>query len=59
MINNAQFQNYFVLRMTEMMHKDTLDSYRVRVHNALSILIELSNVLDGWLNGNVKHFIFD
>jgi hypothetical protein len=56
MINNADFQNYFVLRMTEMMHKDTLDSYRVRTNNALSIIIELRNVLRGWLSGNVKHF---
>lgn len=43
--------------MPEMMHKDTLDSYRVRANNALSILLELSNVLEGWLNGNVKHFV--
>ncbi len=56
MINNADFQNYFVLRMTEMMHKDTLDSYRVRTNNALSIIIELKNVLQGWLDGNVKRF---
>lgn len=57
MINNRLFQDYFLRRMAEMMHKDTLDSYRVRVNNVLSIMIELSNVLNGWIKGNVKHFI--
>lgn len=56
MIKTVDFQKYFVLRMTEMMHKDTLDSYRVRTNNALSIIIELKNVLQGWLDGNVKRF---
>lgn len=57
MINSSDFKKYFVLRMREMMHRDTLDSYRVRVNNAYSILIELKSVLVGWETGSIRHFI--
>lgn len=38
------------------MHKDTLDSYRVRANNAHTILKELSYVMEGWIAGNIKRF---
>lgn len=57
MINKYIFQDFFVLRMVEMMHKDTLDSYRVRTNNVMSILKELSEVLRNWRDGNIKRFI--
>lgn len=56
LLNKERIQDFFLRRMTEMMHKDTLDSYRVRANNALSILEELKDVLTGWKNGNVKRF---
>ena len=47
---------FFKLRMIELYHKDTLDSYRVRNHNALTLLIELKGVVAGWLDNRVKRF---
>lgn len=40
--------------MVELLDKHTLDSYRVRTNNLMTILKELSYVLDSWVNGNVK-----
>lgn len=34
------------------MHKDTLDSYRVRANSARIISRELSYVLEGWIAGS-------
>lgn len=48
--------HFFKLRMTELYHKDTLDSYRVRNHNAFTLLIELKSVAAGWLDSKVKRF---
>lgn len=45
---------YFKDRFTELFHKDSLDSYRVRYHNTLSILKELRNLIEGWQNKNIK-----
>lgn len=47
---------FFVQRMAEIMHKDTLDSYRVRSHNAYTLLKESLEVVDGWNKANVKDF---
>ena len=55
-MKKENFQEFFKYRMAEIMHKDTLDSYRVRANNAHTILRELSYVLEGWLAGNVKRF---
>lgn len=55
-MKKEDFQEFFKQRMAEIMHKDTLDSYRVRANNAHTILRELSYVLEGWLAGNVKRF---
>ena len=55
-MKKEDFQEFFKLRMTEIMHKDTLDSYRVRVNNAHTILRELSYILEGWIAGSIKRF---
>lgn len=46
-MKKEDFQEFFKYRMAEIMHKDTLDSYRVRANNAHTILRELSYVLEG------------
>ena len=56
-MDKEDLRNFFKHRMTEALHKDTLDSFRVRTNNSMSILVELQNVLDGWLKGYVKRFI--
>ena len=55
-MNKEDIQEYFKLRMVEALHKDTLDSFRVRTNNVISILHELSQILEGWLEGNIKRF---
>lgn len=45
---------FFKDRLTELFHKDSLDSYRVRHHNTLSILKELRSLIEGWQNKNIK-----
>lgn len=45
---------FFKDRLTELFHKDSLDSYRVRHHNTLSILKELRALIEGWQNKNIK-----
>lgn len=47
---------FFKLRIKELYHKDTLDSYRVRNHNVMTLLIELKSVASGWLENRVKSF---
>lgn len=55
-MEKVDFQNFFKLRMTEILHKDTLDSYRVRTNNIMSMLIELRDVLENWTLGNIKNY---
>ena len=55
-MRKEDIQEYFKLRMVEALHKDTLDSFRVRTNNVISILHELSQILEGWLEGNIKRF---
>lgn len=55
-MKKEDFQEFFKQRMAEIMHKDTLDSYRVRANNAHTILKELSYVMEGWIAGNIKRF---
>lgn len=50
----SELITYFKDRLTELFHKDSLDSYRVRHHNTLSILIELRSLIYGWQNKNIK-----
>ena len=44
------------LRMTEILHTDTSDSYRVKANNVISLLIEFRGVLENWTLGNIKNY---
>lgn len=55
-MKKVDLQSFFKLRMTELYNKATLDSYRVRSNNAMTLLYELRNVVDKWHKGNVKRF---
>lgn len=55
-MNKEDFQLFFKRRMVELTDSHTLDSYRVRTNNSLTILRELSNILRSWVDGNVKRF---
>lgn len=43
-------------RLIELFHKDTIDSYRVRIHNTNSLLKELKQLLLGWEQKRVQRF---
>lgn len=45
---------FFKERLKELFHKDSLDSYRVRHHNTLSVIKELRSLIIGWQNKNIK-----
>lgn len=51
---NQYLIDYFKQRMVELFDHNTLDSYRVRTCNTISILFELKILIEGWLIGNVK-----
>lgn len=51
-----ELRAFFAERMAEITHKDTLDSYRVRSHNAFTLLKESLEVVEGWHNANIKMF---
>ena len=55
-MKKEDFQEFFKLRMTEILHKDTLDSYRVKANNVMSLLIEFRGVLENWTLGNIKNY---
>lgn len=50
----SELISFFKDRLLELFHKDSLDSYRVRYHNTLSILKELRSLIEGWQNKNIK-----
>ena len=43
-------------RLVELYDWNSIDSYRVRCHNALSLIEELREVTDGWVKGNIIDF---
>lgn len=47
---------FLVERLVELFDWDSIDSYRVRCHNALSLIMELRDVADGWVKGNILDF---
>jgi hypothetical protein len=49
-------KNFFRDRLLELLHKDTLDSYRVKVNNSNSLLYELHQLLNDWEAGKIKQF---
>jgi hypothetical protein len=48
--------NFFKNRLLELLHKDTLDSYRVKVNNSNSLLYEIFQLLNDWKDGKIKQF---
>lgn len=49
-------QLFLAERLCEIFHKSTLDSYRVRTHNAHTLVKELVSLINQWINGNIKQF---
>lgn len=47
---------YFVERFQELLNRNTIDSYRVRCNNVLSLICELRDVIENWLKGYVQRF---
>lgn len=55
-MKHTELQPFFKERLIELLHKDTLDSYRVRTHNAFSLLKELKELICGWKKNRIKQF---
>lgn len=49
-------QRFFAEKLLELVHRKTLDSYRVRLHNPKSILSELAKVLSDFKRNKIKSF---
>lgn len=47
---------YFAERLVELYDWDSIDSYRVRSHNAFTLIQELLEVTENWLKNNIKDF---
>jgi len=48
--------SFLLERLLELFHKDTLDSYRVRIHNTNSLLKELKTLIAGFAQNRVQRF---
>ena len=53
-MNNIDLQQFFLQRMVEMFNKNSIDSYRVRSNNVITLALELRDVIDGWKNNTIK-----
>lgn len=51
-----RLQNYIVDRVLEILHKETLDSYRIRNHNVFTSLVETRETILRWNQMKVKNF---
>lgn len=49
-------QIFLIERLLELFHKDTIDSYRIRIHNTNSLLKELRNLITGFVQNRVNRF---
>lgn len=49
-------EQFFVQRLIELLHRQTIDSYRLRVMNPYLILHELEDIYRAFLQGSVKNF---
>jgi hypothetical protein len=47
---------FFVERLVELYARDSIDSYRVRCHNAFSLIKELRDVTESWVKGHIQDF---
>lgn len=48
-------EKFFLERGAELLHPETIDSYRVRLHNPKTILIELIHVINSLNSGKIKN----
>lgn len=55
MVRN-ELQKYFKERLLELLHYETIDTYRVRSHNSYTLLVELKDLITGWTKNNIKLF---
>ncbi len=51
-----ELQKYFKERVLELLHYETIDTYRVRSHNSYTLLVELKELITGWIKNNIKLF---
>lgn len=54
-MNHTELIPFFKERLLELLNRESLDSYRVRYHNSMSILNELKELIEGWCNNTIKH----
>ncbi len=50
----TELNSYFVNRLEELLNKRTPDSYRVKIHNVLSCLEELCELVEGWQRHRIQ-----
>lgn len=55
-MNEKDLQKFFKKRMLELYDKNSLDSYRVRSNNIISLMKELREVIVGWYEYRIKRF---
>ena len=55
-MNYRDLRYFLAERLVELYDWGSIDSYRVRCHNALSLVMELRDVTDGWVKGNIIDF---
>lgn len=51
-----KLQEYFKDRVLELLNYKTIDTYRVRSHNAYTLLVELRDLIVGWGENKIKLF---
>ena len=49
-------KQFFLLRITECFNKNTIDSYRVRSNNTITLLYESRDVIKSWCKHRIKSF---
>lgn len=54
-MNTLQLKQYFIDRTLEILHKETIDTYRQKNHNAYTSLIELKDTVSRWEEKKVKN----
>lgn len=54
--NLNAYELFFCERILELIHKNSIDSHRVRVMNTKLIMSELVHLCEGWVNGKIHDF---
>lgn len=53
-MNSGELKSFFQDRIIEILHKETIDTYRQRCHNAYTSLVELKDIVERWKELKVK-----